>query len=690
MAKKSTHFWDMLNEANQAHAAPVSVSSLNMPKRMFSGAGADGIVQPNKPAFIDRSSGTPAIVHEGEMITNHPSGGKQVTSNRDLMRGVTPLTTERQQRIVANVERNQNSFRGGGIIDSYRHGGVMHSYRGGGMIPSYQQGGEISRETNPLAPPQQDQSFGALPTANAPVGVVPTAEQTQVTAGVQAGFGQPQQAPQQAPQAQAIPSPVGLEPPKPQSELPFGKRDATPENLELAKSGDKQFKTVDDFKKDQNKTLQKLIDLSDGNSELYDRLRETYLGQTGAIQAAKQSASQQRSLQEGLSPEMARLVDQQQQREFSAERGNLMNQLAEQEAAAAINATSQAHQATVMATQQKVLDTKNKIEELKKQGGTENLNKAEELLMELYGTQIDLDRFKTQQTLGDIAKFVSMGLGVEDTIGFAIKSGMMDKFALTETQLRDMITPMVMAGNPLVAATTMAQDWVAQGIMTQQQASDYIAMTQWAMTHPDGLEMFNSFVVTDANGNEVGNFKSEDEADAFITNNGGKNYKKTFKKNGYIGLKGSYEEYFGTKQPGDIFKGKGGALFAIVDGRQVPAKMTPLMPFSSMNNSLYKYYKQNGLDDKANEVLNLQIDHLRTLADVDGFIDVLPAGVTKDHPAYIAWNGKEDESSGGGGSVSGTTTTTTSGSDVGETAGEGGSTQETAPVQVEAPIEINV
>jgi hypothetical protein len=161
--------------------------------------------------------------------------------------------------------------------------------------------------------------------------------------------------------------------------------------------------------------------------------------------------------------------------------------------------------------------------------------------------------------------------------------------------------------------------------------------------------MFNSFVVTDNNGNEVGNFKTEDEAESFVTNNGGKGYKSKFKKNGYIGLKGSYEEYFGSKQPGDVFKGKGGSLFTVSNGKQVPAKVTPLMPFSAMNNSLYKYYKLNGMEDKANEVLNLQIDHLRTLADVDGDIDSLPAGVTKDHPAYIGWKGKDSSGSGGDG-----------------------------------------
>ena len=95
--------------------------------------------------------------------------------------------------------------------------------------------------------------------------------------------------------------------------------------------------------------------------------------------------------------------------------------------------------------------------------------------------------------------------------------------------------------------------------------------------------------------------------------------------------------------------------------------MTPLIPFSSVNNSLYKYYLQTGQEGLANEVLNLQINELRQLASHTGHISVLPAGVTKDHPAYIAYKGKK-----GSGSTMGNTqnTSTNTGSDDDEDTGE--------------------
>ena len=49
----------------------------------------------------------------------------------------------------------------------------------------------------------------------------------------------------------------------------------------------------------------------------------------------------------------------------------------------------------------------------------------------------------------------------------------------------------------------------------------------------------------------------------------GKSYSKQFKKNGWIGLQGSYEEYLGSKQPGDVFN-QGGKLFTIVNGGKSP------------------------------------------------------------------------------------------------------------------------
>ena len=98
------------------------------------GAGADGVVQPNKPAAIDHSTNPPSVYHEGETIVPFP-GGKHII----------PAQTEQQQAQLGRMEKEQG-------------------------LPGYQEGGTVYDDnrptadltTSPQASPYENAQLGAF------------------------------------------------------------------------------------------------------------------------------------------------------------------------------------------------------------------------------------------------------------------------------------------------------------------------------------------------------------------------------------------------------------------------------------------------------------------------------------------------------------------------------------------------
>jgi|TARA_Y100000310_G_scaffold127848_2_gene126983 hypothetical protein len=649
MMARGDYFWNILDRNNKNRDKITEVSRINTPygnrTSLYTGAGPDNIVQPNKPALLDFSSGRPAVIHEGEIINNNANGGKTVTPHKDVRRGMMPLNTESQQMQAMSMENGQNGFRNGGIIQNYMAGGNIPSYQEGGVIPP-QQPAQIPQQQNALGLPQQQfqpisQLAQQAPQAQTQAVQSPTTTQESLGLTRHGQTGQqvqiPQQVQQQPPQQPAqIPQQQVQQPQQQQGELTAEKPEKQPLTLQsmqgVMEGTADQPQTVGDFKKQWDKRLLDLHKIAGGNSQLFDRMKNTLMGELTASQGASTAAVQQQELQQGLTPETSRLLQQERERSQSMERGNLMNQLTQLESQAAIDATNQAVQQGMLRTQFEIKQKETLANNLIEQGGLENLDRAEDILTEIYGTPIDLQMLKTKKSLSAVADIVALGQGVEDSINLAKQQGVMEQYGLSEEELRGMMTPMIMNTNPIVQAQTMYADLVTQGVITQDQANQAMSVVNWTLMNPQGLEISNSFIVTDANGNQVGNFKTEEEADSFIVNNPDKNYNKQFKKNGWIGLKGDYEEYLGSKVEGDVFE-QSGKLFRIVNGEKIPARMMPTVPFSAVNNSLYKYYINSGREEQANEILNIQVNHLRSLEDSDGDIE-LPAGMSKDHPAY--------------------------------------------------------
>ena len=99
------------------------------------GAGADGVVQPEKPVALDTSTTPPSIYHEGETVRPFP-GGKEII----------PAETEEEQRNLGVTQRGMR-------LPGYQTGGTVYE-------DPYSLDRRVStRPTSTLTPTPQQQSF---------------------------------------------------------------------------------------------------------------------------------------------------------------------------------------------------------------------------------------------------------------------------------------------------------------------------------------------------------------------------------------------------------------------------------------------------------------------------------------------------------------------------------------------------
>jgi hypothetical protein len=94
----------------------------------YTGSGANGVVEPDKPAAIDFSGKKPAVYHEGELGFD-VIGGRQIIP-ADQTKGLVVPKTEDQQRQLSQIEKNGlPGFKEGGLNPTEQHNLDM--------IPSY-------------------------------------------------------------------------------------------------------------------------------------------------------------------------------------------------------------------------------------------------------------------------------------------------------------------------------------------------------------------------------------------------------------------------------------------------------------------------------------------------------------------------------------------------------------------------
>jgi len=194
----------------------------------------------------------------------------------------------------------------------------------------------------------------------------------------------------------------------------------------------------------------------------------------------------------------------------------------------------------------------------------------EELASKLY----NYDDFSfgdelVKQKMNALGKYAAMGLGVEDAIKLAKQNGDLDKYGITEEQAKDMLAPLVLAKDPVYAANQHYKSLLKQGLIDEDTYDKITKAVKFLVTTPQGVEIADSFKVYDNNGNEIGNFKSQQEAIQFAQQNGLGQDSVKYVKNGWIGFKGDYVPLVakGVKN-WDIYEDNGN-LYMMVDGKPV-------------------------------------------------------------------------------------------------------------------------
>ena len=309
-----------------------------------------------------------------------------------------------------------------------------------------------------------------------------------------------------------------------------------------------------------NQAQQKLLKLSEGEDELSKRIREQARTKfKGEEQAAKGSLEQQMS-QLGLGG-----------REALSERAMAARGIGAQEAAVEGDLLKQQQQQAFQAAMKlpdvamagMKFEHQQDMEAFAAQLAAGDFAGAAKSFSNIFGKSIDFSQAITEQGIenfmngmGIMSQALASGMSADEAQAMLQNSGAWQGMNMTEGDFNTLYNNMELQQDPLYQATQMAKGWVDQGLMTQEQADNFVDFITNTVANPEGVVFENGFMVTDEFGNEIGFFTSTDEANAFVAENPGSNIE--FVKN-HVGLSGQTGTGTGTGDPdatpNEIFEG---------------------------------------------------------------------------------------------------------------------------------------
>jgi len=497
----------------------VNYSAQPVSQRFNTGFGEDGINQPNRPVMQLQTPAGARMIHEGEQFMQLPDGSIRVASQEELMNqeklgvrgmqrgGIIPPKRQPTAPIAAKPAPGvspESPFLGG-KPKKPRIKGATAQFPGATPAPVAEK----------LAP------FGSIPgTVKPPAMPAPIAEKVEEKwkFGAQAEF--PEIA-APVPEAQAV-SPDVISP----EELP-------PEVTEEIPTGqDKSY-----YEKMLEKAMGELEQIMEGGSPAQIAAYQKYIDDLKATQATERMVGAQQAAQGRLGETTA------------AARGLMMQRmhgisLAGMEAAGGIEQMNAMERATEklaalglagmgheLAQQQfelskdkfdygKQLDT---INALIAQGGQDNLDQAAMMFQDMYGQDIDFSNALQQENIdkfnqgwNQLNTLIASGMDWEEALKVMEKDGTLDLMGMTQSDVEKMYKQQQLMSDPLYQQMQQIQSWVDQGIITQEQADDLLAIMNHALTNPEGYNVQDGWVVRDEAGNEVGFFTDENAANEFM------------------------------------------------------------------------------------------------------------------------------------------------------------------------------
>lgn len=168
------------------------------------------------------------------------------------------------------------------------------------------------------------------------------------------------------------------------------------------------------------------------------------------------------------------------------------------------------------------------VNTLVQQGGAENYARATEVLNSIYGEPVDFSNAITAENQANffngmdvISSSIASGLSWEDTLKALEENDMLDRMGMTESDLKSVFDHMKLNSDPLYQAIQMADGWLEQGWINQEQYDDFLATVRYGLTNHEGFNIEDGFMLLDENGNEVEFFKTQAEMEEYMKNNPG-------------------------------------------------------------------------------------------------------------------------------------------------------------------------
>lgn len=117
----------------------------------YTGAGSNGIVEPDKPAALDMSGKKPAVYHEGELGFD-VIGGRQIIPADKTKGLIVPKSESEQQQLSQIEKKGLPGFQSGGLNPTEQHNlDMIPSYAN--YTPPKQVPNEVINPTNSILPP---------------------------------------------------------------------------------------------------------------------------------------------------------------------------------------------------------------------------------------------------------------------------------------------------------------------------------------------------------------------------------------------------------------------------------------------------------------------------------------------------------------------------------------------------------
>jgi len=178
-------------------------------------------------------------------------------------------------------------------------------------------------------------------------------------------------------------------------------------------------------------------------------------------------------------------------------------------------------------------------------GGEENFKNAANMLNDMFpGMDIDFSNAinaensqNFSQGMGNLASYIASGMSWEDAFKAMQADGTLDLLNMTESDIEAMYNKLMLQQNPILQAEETYQQLLDQGIINQEEYDDMMAFLTWGLTHPEGIDISDGWVVFDKLGNELEFFKTEKEMNDWIAENPG-DYNTEFMEN-HIAAKGT-------------------------------------------------------------------------------------------------------------------------------------------------------